>query len=112
MKIDKTFQWKGHLIGFYLYIGKSGIMLEIDIDDYTFSFNLMIMKIKSPEPEIDETYEALKQFKIIEWIRSKVNYLRTLGINTNYPFGCKTFKDFLRELKKHKYKTAKHTRKR
>ena len=54
MKIDKTLRWKGHFIGLYLYIGKSGIMLEIDIDNYTFSFNLMIMKIKSPELEIDE----------------------------------------------------------
>ena len=57
MKIDKTSQWKGRFLGFYLYIGKSGIMLEIDIDNYSFSFRLMLVKIEPPEPEIDETYE-------------------------------------------------------
>lgn len=57
MKIDKTLEWKGHFLGFYLYIGKSGIMLIMDIDNYSFSFLLTLVKIEQPEPEIDETYE-------------------------------------------------------
>jgi len=48
----------------------------------------------------DEVYRAIKRIELLEWIDAIVPLLRSLGMNVNYPFGCKTFRDFLKEFKK------------
>ena len=45
-------------------------------------------------------FNMTKLLLLIPWIYGRISSLRSLGIKCNYPFGCRTFREFLQELKK------------